>query len=67
MSRKVTRILIDREKCIGSGNCVFNAGDVFEQDEDGVAVVRDKDAASADTVEFAALSCPVNAITVETE
>ena len=66
MGNKVVRITIDREKCIGSGNCVFNADGVFGQDDDGIAIVVDQDAKSADTVEFAATSCPVKAITVET-
>ena len=32
--------LIDRDACMGSGNCVFWAPAVFDLDEDGVAVVR---------------------------
>lgn len=59
------RITIDREKCIGSGNCVFNADGVFEQDDDGIAEVVDPSAQSLETVEFAVASCPVNAISLE--
>lgn len=65
MSGTKIRISIDREKCIGSGNCVFNADGVFEQDEDGIAEVVDPTAQSLETVEFAVASCPVNAITIE--
>ncbi|MGQ0832980.1 MAG: ferredoxin, partial [Microthrixaceae bacterium] len=32
-------IEIDREKCMGSGNCVYWAGDVFDVAEDMIAVV----------------------------
>jgi ferredoxin len=65
MSANKIRITIDREKCIGSGNCVFNADGVFEQDEDGIAEVVDPSAQSLETVQFAVSSCPVNAITME--
>lgn len=65
MSANKIRITIDREKCIGSGNCVFNADGVFEQDEDGIAEVVDPSAQSLETIEFAAASCPVNAISLE--
>ena len=65
MSNRVVRIIIDREKCIGSGNCVFNAEGVFDQDDDGIAEVVDPSAQSLETVQFAASSCPVSAITVE--
>ena len=65
MSAKNIRITIDREKCIGSGNCVFNAEGVFEQDEDGIAEVADPSAQTLETVEFAVSSCPVNAISLE--
>lgn len=29
------RILYDRERCVGSGACVFAAPEVFDQDDDG--------------------------------
>ena len=67
MSKKVVRIVIDREKCIGSGNCVFNADGVFVQDDDGISMVADLGAQPAETIEFAARSCPVNAITLMVE
>jgi len=55
---------IDRETCIGSGNCVRVAPTVFDQDEDGrVALLPggDPDAAAAD-VEVAVAGCPVGAL-----
>lgn len=33
------RVQADREVCIQAGNCVMVAGDVFDQDDDGVVVV----------------------------
>ena len=34
-------ISIDRENCMGSGNCTFTAPGVFGLDDDGIAVVLD--------------------------
>ncbi|WP_433042302.1 ferredoxin [Dactylosporangium sp. CS-033363] len=30
------RVLVDRDRCCGSGNCVANAPEVFDQDDDGL-------------------------------
>jgi ferredoxin len=64
MSLPHLTISIDHATCIGSGNCVANAQGVFEQDDDGLPHVIDADAQPRDVIEFAALSCPVRAISV---
>lgn len=33
------RVTIDRSKCVGSGNCMMTAPEVFEQDDDGIVVL----------------------------
>ena len=38
-------IKIDRESCMGSGNCSFWAPGVFDLDDDGIAIVLDATAA----------------------
>jgi len=58
------RITVDRELCMGSGNCQFWAPGVFDIDDDGVAVVLDPAAASEDRVVLAADGCPIKAITI---
>jgi ferredoxin len=58
-------IRVDANTCIGTGNCVFNAPGVFDQDENGTATVIDINAQSHAKIIFAAESCPVRAITVE--
>ena len=58
------RIEVDRALCIGSGDCVDTAPDVFQLDEDDKAVVVDPDGASVDDVLDAAMNCPVSAIRV---
>jgi ferredoxin len=57
-------ITVDRALCIGSGDCVDTAPDVFQLDEEDKAVVVDPDGASLDDVLEAARNCPVSAIFV---
>jgi len=58
---------IDRDVCMGSGNCMYEAPGVFDLDDDGVAVVVDPTASSDDAVMAAARNCPTGAITVRRE
>jgi ferredoxin len=57
---------IDRDSCMGSGNCVYTAPGVFELDDDSIARVvdADPDAATQDAIVTAARQCPTHAITV---
>jgi ferredoxin len=57
-------ITVDRALCIGSGDCVDTAPDVFQLDEEDKAVVVDADGAPVDDVVTAASNCPVGAIFV---
>ena len=61
------KIEVDEARCIGSGNCVLTAPDLFDQrDEDGIAVVLDRNPAAArhDDAHHAAELCPVDAVIV---
>jgi ferredoxin len=53
--------------CIGSGDCVDTAPDVFQLDDEDKAVVVDPDGAALDDVIEAARNCPVSAIFVAGE
>jgi ferredoxin len=57
-------IQIDRDACMGSGNCGYAAPGVFELDDDSIARVVDPDAASEEAIVTAARQCPTHAITV---
>ena len=57
-------ISIDRDACMGSGNCSFWAPGVFDLDDDGIAVVVDPAAQPDDKVILAAQGCPTQAITI---
>jgi ferredoxin len=61
------RIEVDRGLCIGSGDCVDTAPDVFQLDAEDKAVVVDPDGAPTDDVVEAAQNCPVSAIEVAGE
>lgn len=57
-------IRIDRDACMGSGNCSFWAPGVFDLDDDGIAVVIDPEAQPEDKTILAAQGCPTQAIAV---
>ena len=57
-------VTVDRSLCIGSGDCVDTAPDVFQLDSEDKAVVVDPDGAPVDDVLQAAANCPVSAIFV---
>jgi ferredoxin len=57
-------ITVDRGLCIGSGDCVDTAPDVFQLDDEDKAVVVDPDGGPLDDVLTAAGNCPVSAIFV---
>lgn len=63
------RVVVDRDRCIGSGNCVYWAPASFELDDEGLSVPADPGAdPAADVLEalrVAADGCPTRAITVE--
>ncbi|AJC53599.1 MULTISPECIES: ferredoxin [Streptomyces] len=61
------KILIDEDKCVGAGQCVLAAADVFDQrDEDGIVILLDAAPpnASLPQVKDAAARCPALAIEV---
>ncbi|MFJ4879777.1 ferredoxin [Streptomyces sp. NPDC088745] len=60
------RITVDSELCVGAGQCVLSAPEVFDQDDDGLVVVLEPHPAPGehDTVHQAGDLCPAHAITV---
>jgi len=61
------KVRVDRDLCIGVGNCVALAPTVFTLDKDNKAVVLDPSSVDDDTLLEAAESCPENAIIVEND
>lgn len=60
--KKIGKIFIDRDLCIGAASCMAVAPDVFELDKENKAVVKNKEAADDETLILAAQSCPTKAI-----
>ncbi|MBW5486773.1 ferredoxin [Streptomyces bambusae] len=60
------RIGIDRDRCIGAGQCALTAPEVFTQDDDGFSSLLPgrEDGGGSALVREAARACPVAAITV---
>jgi ferredoxin len=62
------KVAVDQDKCVSSGQCVLNAGDVFDQrDDDGVVLLLtgSPSAEQATNVRNAAAACPALAIDIE--
>lgn len=58
----VVSVRVERDLCIGSGNCVRLAPSVFALDSEQIALVVDPSAADGTTLERAASRCPAGAI-----
>lgn len=61
------RIIADRDRCIGAGQCVLTEPDVFDQSEDdGRVLLLDErpDGAAAGTVRQAISLCPSGALSL---
>ncbi|MFC8080944.1 ferredoxin [Streptomyces sp. NPDC057307] len=60
------RVTADRDLCIGAGQCVLAAPEIFDQDDDGLVVVVDSTPPESrlDAADEAALMCPARAISV---
>ena len=59
------KVEVDRDLCIGVGNCVAFAPTVFQLDDKNKATVLDPSSVDDDTLFEAAESCPENAIIIE--
>ena len=58
------RVRIDRNLCVGFGDCMKEAPEGFKLDDDGIAVFVDPDSVERDRLLRACDACPVDAITV---
>lgn len=58
----ISKIVVDRDACIGAAPCVTVAPGVFQLDEDNKAYIVDEHGADAETILLAAQACPVQAI-----
>jgi ferredoxin len=62
------KVTVDQDKCVSSGQCVLNAGEVFDQrDDDGVVILLTANPApeQAANARKAAAACPALGIDIE--
>jgi ferredoxin len=59
------RVIVDRDRCIGSGNCVYWAPASFELDDEGLSVPVVPAVDTLQALRVAADGCPTRAITLE--
>lgn len=62
------KVTVDQPKCVSAGNCVANAPEVFDQDEDdGTVILLDENppATLAGAVRDAVAACPASVISVD--
>jgi ferredoxin len=55
-------VVIDRERCIGSQNCVHHLPAMFQIDDEGLAVTIPHSDAPADLLDVVVRDCPTEAI-----
>ena len=63
----MSRVSADRELCIQAGNCVMVAGEVFDQDDDGIVEILRSDVTGdeAEHAREAVRLCPASALSLE--
>ena len=62
----MSRLEVDRDRCVGSGTCEALAPDVFEIDDDGVLTLLRPEPADGELPEVrdAVQQCPTRALTL---
>lgn len=60
------RITVQKDACVGSGQCSLVAGSLFDQDDDGIVMLINSQPAAAEepAAKKAASLCPSRAISV---
>lgn len=67
MSGAGIEVEVDADLCIGTGNCVFFAPEVFAMGDGGQAQILDPQARPPGDVVWAAEQCPIRAIRVRVD
>ncbi|MGN9838241.1 ferredoxin [Nonomuraea sp. H19] len=57
-------VVVDQERCVGAGQCVIAAPEVFDQREDGIVLLQEPSPGAdlQEAVREAAMLCPAAAI-----
>lgn len=59
-------VVVQRDACVGAGQCALVAPEVFDQDDDGIVMLLDSDPGGADLdlANKAVRLCPARAISM---
>lgn len=57
-------LTVDRDRCMGSGQCTFYAPGTFDLDDLSIAIVTDEHGDPEDKIQMAINVCPTRAITL---
>ncbi len=62
----MVKVEADRELCIQAGNCVMVAGEVFDQDDEGIVVILTEEVSGveAEHAREAVKLCPASALSL---
>ncbi|MEK7595659.1 MAG: ferredoxin [Patescibacteria group bacterium] len=60
--KKIAKVVVNRDLCIGAGTCVVVAGKTFELDGENKAIITDMHGDADESIMIAAQSCPTQAI-----
>lgn len=60
----ISKIIIDRDLCIGAASCVVTSPQTYKLDDENKAVVVDPNVVSDEETMMAAQSCPTKAIII---
>ena len=61
----MTRVVVDRDRCVGSGTCEALAPDLFEVGDDGVVgLLRQDPAGDHEAARDAVSACPTGALSL---
>lgn len=58
----ISKIVVDRDLCIGAATCVTIAPETFQMDDENKAILVNLTGNDAETILMAAESCPTKAI-----
>lgn len=64
MSPRRLEVRVDRDLCMGSGNCAFRAPDTFDLDDTNVAIVVNDPTPDEAAVRLAVEECPTGALSI---
>lgn len=68
LDKKITKIVVDRNACIGASTCIVVNPEAFDLDDQNIAIVKDGALQTGDErLLLAAQACPVAAILLYNE